>query len=174
MSKSPDRSNDLGDTVPDILRQWLSPFRFRFTAPSWSHLLVLVMGALLSPGKRTVTACLRIIGRAEVGNFAAYHQFLNRARWNSRVLSASLLAIIVDQFVPDGPVVIGMDDTIERRWGQRIAARGIYVCDGSAISAGKRVPPGSAIAALRPASVPQAAPEDPDAPAVANRRAGLR
>jgi len=54
------------------------------------------------------------------------HQFLNRSRWNPRLLSARLLSIIVERFVPDGPVVIGMDDTIERRWGQRIAARGIY------------------------------------------------
>ena len=64
--------------------------------------------------------------RAEVTNIAAYHQFLNRSRWNPRLLSARLLSIIVERFVPDGPVVIGMDDTIERRWGQRIAARGIY------------------------------------------------
>ncbi|WP_448785189.1 transposase [Brucella intermedia] len=126
MSKYPDCRNNPGDAVPHILRQWLSPFRVWFTAPSWDHLLVLVMGALLSPGKRTVTACLRITGRAEVSNFAVYHQLLNRARWNPRLLSARLLSVIVERLVRDGPVVIGMDDTIERRWGQRIAARGIY------------------------------------------------
>lgn len=126
MSEQHDRSRERGDAVPHILRQWLSPFRFWFTAPSWEHLLVLVMGAILSPGKRTVTACLRITGRAEVTNFAAYHQFLNHGRWDPRLLAARLLAIIVERFVPEGPVVIGLDDTIERRWGQRIAARGIY------------------------------------------------
>ncbi|WP_457812972.1 transposase [Sinorhizobium meliloti] len=126
MSEQHDCSREPGDAVPHILRKWLSPFRFWFTAPSWEHLLVLVMGALLSPGKRTVTACLRITGRAEVSNFAAYHQLLNRARWNSRTLAARLLSVIVARLVPEGPVGIGMDDTIERRWGQRIAARGIY------------------------------------------------
>ncbi|MQW36267.1 IS701 family transposase, partial [Sinorhizobium meliloti] len=126
MSEQHDCSREPGDAVPHILRKWLSPFRFWFTAPSWEHLLVLVMGALLSPGKRTVTACLRITGRAEVSNFAAYHQLLNRARWNPRTLAARLLSVIVARLVPEGPVVIGMDDTIERRWGQRIAARGIY------------------------------------------------
>ncbi|WP_430244310.1 transposase [Neorhizobium sp. DAR64861/K0K2] len=110
MSKSPDRRNNLGDPVPHILRQWLSPFRVWFTTPSWDHLLVLVMGAILSPGKRTVTACLRITGRAEASNFAAYHQLLNRARWNPRLLSARLLSVIVERLVPDGPVLIGMDD----------------------------------------------------------------
>lgn len=126
MSEQHDCSREPGDAVPHILRKWLSPFRFWFTAPSWEHLLVLVMGALLSPGKRTVTACLRITGRAEVSNFAAYHQLLNRARWNPRTLAARLLSVIVARLVPEGPVVIGMDDTIERRWGQRITARGIY------------------------------------------------
>lgn len=68
------------------------------------------MGAILLPGKRTVTACLRITGRAEASNFAAYHQLLNRARWNPRLFAARLLSIIVSRFVPDGSVVIGMDD----------------------------------------------------------------
>lgn len=84
------------------------------------------MGAILCPGKRTVTACLRITGRADAGNFSLYHQLLNRARWNPRTLAARLLSIVVASLVPDGPIVIGMEDTIERRWGPRIATRGIY------------------------------------------------
>lgn len=126
MTKADECSNEAVDVVPHRLHQWLEPFRFGFTAPTWSHLLVLVMGALLAPGKRTVTSCLRITGRADVTNFATYHQFLNRARWSPRLLARHLLSIVVTRLVPEGPVVIGMDDTIERRWGQRIAARGIY------------------------------------------------
>ena len=116
----------IGDPVPWILRRWLQPWRPCFTAPSWEHVLVLVMGAVLATGKRTVTSCLRVTGRAEAANFASYHQILNRARWSSRAAARRLLGIIVERLVPDGPVVIGMDDTIERRWGRRISARGIY------------------------------------------------
>ena len=90
-----------GDPVPHILRQWLSSFRPWFTAPSWEHLLVLVMGAILSPGKRTVTSCLRITGRAEAGNFSLYHQLLNRARWNPRTLASRLLSVVGKRY--DGP-----------------------------------------------------------------------
>jgi hypothetical protein len=115
-----------GDPVPQILRHWLQTWRTCFTAPSWEHALVLVMGALLAPGKRTVSSCLRITGRAGAANFASYHQILSRARWSSRAVARRLLALVVDRLVPDGPVVIGMDDTIERRWGRRINARGIY------------------------------------------------
>jgi len=116
----------VGDAVPQILHQWLQELRICFTAPSWEHVLVLVMGALLAPGKRTVSSCLRMTGRAEAANFASYHQILNRACWSPRAAARRLLGLVVERLVPDGPIVIGMDDTIERRWGRRISARGIY------------------------------------------------
>jgi len=82
MTRSTSRpSSAHGDPVPDLLREWLAPFRAAFTAPSWEHVLVLVMGTLLAPGKRTVTACLRMTGRAQALDFTSYHQILNRARW---------------------------------------------------------------------------------------------
>ncbi len=82
--------------------------------------------ALLAPGKRTVSSCLRMTGRAAAANFASFHQILNRACWSPRTVARRLLGLVVERLVPDGPIVIGMDDTIERRWGRRISARGIY------------------------------------------------
>ncbi len=85
------------------------------------------MGALLAPGKRTVTSCLRITGRAMVPTFGSYHQVLNRARWNPRRLARRLTLLLVGQLLAErDPVIIGLDDTIERRWGPRISARAIY------------------------------------------------
>ena len=104
----------------------MAPFRSFFTAPVFEHALVLLMGAMLAPGKRTVSSALRITGRAAASNFTCYHQVLNRARWSSLAAAGRLLMLIIDRLVPDGPVVIGIDDTIERRWGPKIAARGIY------------------------------------------------
>jgi DDE superfamily endonuclease len=104
----------------------MQPFRACFTAPVWEHVLVLVMGAVLAPGKRTVTAALRVMGLDAISNFTGYHQGLNRARWSSRAAARCLLGHIVATLLGDGPVVIGFDDTVERRWGPRIAARGIY------------------------------------------------
>jgi len=51
------------EPVPQLLRAWLKPFRSVFTVPVWEHALVLVLGAVLAPGKRTVTAALRVVGR---------------------------------------------------------------------------------------------------------------
>lgn len=112
--------------VPVVLVPWLQPFREFFSAQVWDRVLVLVAGAVLAPGKRTVSSALRIMGLDSISNFTGYHQVLNRARWSPRKIGCRLLRLILDRLVPDGPVVIGIDDTIERRWGQKIGARGIY------------------------------------------------
>ena len=112
--------------VPPILATWLSVFRPCFTAPVWNRILVLVAGAVLAPGKRTVTQVLRVMGLADEPSFRRYHEVLSRARWDGQAVARRLLLYIIERLLPDGEVVIGIDDTIERRWGARINARGIY------------------------------------------------
>ena len=85
------------------------------------------MGALLTPGQRTVASVLRVLGLQRERQFPNQHRVLNRARWSSRALSRILLLLLVRTFVAAGtPVLIGRDDTIERRRGARIAAPGSY------------------------------------------------
>lgn len=115
-----------GPAIPAILVSWLAVFRPCFTAPVWNHLLVLVTGAILAPGKRTVTQALRVMGLAERPGFGRYHEVLNRARWDARDVSRRLLLHMLAVLWPSGEVVIAIDDTIERRWGPKIKARGIY------------------------------------------------
>ena len=97
-----------------------------FLQRSWRHAEVLLMGAILAPGQRTVTSILRITGLARERRFVNYHRVLNRAAWCPRAASRLLLGLLVAAFAPKGPVVLGIDDTIERRRGKRIAAKGIY------------------------------------------------
>jgi hypothetical protein len=114
--------------IPPVLTGWLAVFRPFFTAPTWQHVLVLVLvaGAVLAPGKRTVTQVLRVMGLADRAGFARYHEVLNRAQWDARALARQLLLHVLDRLLPSGPVVIGIDDTVERRRGVKIKARGIY------------------------------------------------
>jgi len=104
----------------------MEPFSEAFTTPTWQHVLVLIAGAILSPGRRTVAAALRVTGLDQDPCFTNYHRVLNRNRWSSRRVARCLLKLLVISFVPDGPVIIGLDDTLERRWGAKIKARGIY------------------------------------------------
>jgi hypothetical protein len=112
--------------IPPILAAWLSVFRPCFTAPVWNRVLVLVAGAVLAPGKRTVTQALRVMGLADEPGFRRYHEVLSRARWDARAVARRLLLHIIERLLPDGAIVVGIDDSIERRWGARIKARGIY------------------------------------------------
>ncbi len=66
------------------------------------------------------------MGLASSPGFSRYHEVLNRARWNGRVVARVLLRQVLGAFLPAGEVVIGVDDTIERRWGLKIKARGLY------------------------------------------------
>ena len=77
-------------------------------------------------GKRTVTQALRVMGLAGQPGFGRYHEVLNRARWDARDLARRLLLHLLAVLSPSGEVVVGIDDTIERRWGGKIKARGIY------------------------------------------------
>jgi hypothetical protein len=85
-----------------------------------------LVGAILAIGKRTVTSCLRVCGLAHEKAFQNYHRVLNRARWSALAASRLLLRLLVAVFAPTGELVCGLDDTIERRRGQQIRAKGIY------------------------------------------------
>lgn len=105
----------------------LESFATLFTRPTWATVLTLLTGVILAPGRRTVAASLRILGRERDRRFCSFHRVLNRAAWSSRAAARQMLLLLVNAFVPaNAPVVIGMDDTIERRWGPKIKARGIY------------------------------------------------
>src|SRR3954465_7382529 len=97
-----------------------------FFQRSWRHAEVLLVGAILAPGRRTVSSILRITGLCRDRRFVNYHRVLNRAAWSGRAAARVLLGLLLDAFLPTGPGLLGLDDTIERRRGKRISAKGIY------------------------------------------------
>src|SRR5947199_1006488 len=97
-----------------------------FGSRVWSYAELLLVGAVLAPGKRTVSSVLRIVGLGSEKHFQNYHRVLNRARWSGRAACQILRGLLLRAFSPCGPILVGLDDTIERRWGKQIQARGIY------------------------------------------------
>jgi len=104
----------------------LGAFARLFSKRIWEHARLLLIGAILSPGERTVTAALRVMGLSYEKHFQNYHRVLNRALWSSLEASRILLNMLVSVFASKGPIVMGLDDTIERRRGAKIRAKGIY------------------------------------------------
>ena len=113
-------------TLPTRMLHLLNPFMPLFSKRVWPQVQVLLAGTILAPGKRTVTAALRVMGLENTKQFQRYHRVLNRAVWSGREASRVLLGLLVEAFVRDGPLVIGVDETLQRRWGKKIAAKGIY------------------------------------------------
>ncbi len=112
-------------SLPPALAAVMIAFRPLFDKRVFERALLLTVGALLSVRTRTVTAALRVTGHDDT-RFSAYHRVLSRARWSGLEAARVLLGLLVTRFVAEGPLVVGLDDTIERRWGPKIEARGIY------------------------------------------------
>jgi hypothetical protein len=98
----------------------------RFSPRVWPPARALLLGAMLAPGQRTVTSGWRILGLSQERRFVNYHRVRNRARWRGREASRLLFKLCVDRFRPDGPLLLGVDDTIERRRGKHLQAKGLY------------------------------------------------
>lgn len=97
-----------------------------FSKPVFSHVKLLLAGAILAPGKRTISSVLNILGLRKERNFHKYHRVLSLARWSALKGARVLLSQLLSCFVLSGPVVVGIDETLERRWGSKISKRGIY------------------------------------------------
>lgn len=114
-------------TIPPKIMVLMQQFAPVFSVRIWDWVQVLVVGAILAPGRRTVTSILRVMGLHDERQFQNYHRVLNRVRWSGVEVSAILLRLLVDAFIPaDGVVVLGADETLERRRGAHIAGLGCF------------------------------------------------
>ena len=112
--------------LPAEVAKIFLPFAQLFSTRVWSHVQVMLAGSILTTGKRTVTSILEVMGLASEPGFQNYHRVLNRAVWSNLQASRLLLTTLVMTFIPKGTIVCGIDDTIERRKGKKIKAKGIY------------------------------------------------
>src|SRR3954453_4567496 len=106
---------------------WLLPFAAMFTQPSWLNAVALATGALLCLNRRTVCAALRAVDGSADKGFSRFHRFLSRAEWSGLQGARIRLGQLQKVFVPEGePLVIALDDSVERRPGAKIRDKGIW------------------------------------------------
>lgn len=114
-------------TLPPEIMTVLIPFAQAFSDRTWDWAQPLLIGAILAPGKRTVTAALRVLGLKDDKQYQNYHRVLNRAKWSGLQVSQILLGLLVATFISTGlPLVLGADETLERRRGAKIKAKGVF------------------------------------------------
>jgi len=112
-------------SLPIAFSSAIGVFAPVFSRPVWQPVKVLLTGAVLAPGQHTVAAMRRIMGRSAAPDLPTSHRVLNRAGWSPLTASRLLLRLLVAVFIPRGGVVLGLDDTSERRRGDRLTAKGI-------------------------------------------------
>lgn len=115
--------------MPSLPSEFLAvilPYAGLFCKRVFVHVQLLITGAILTPGKRTISSALRIMGLSQEKAFHKYHRVLSHAQWSTLRASQILLRQLLAAFIGQGPLVIGIDETLERRWGLQIKARGIY------------------------------------------------
>jgi hypothetical protein len=111
--------------LPEALFLVLAPFAPRFSPRVWGHAHVLLWGAMLAPGPRTVTAALRSLGWALARRVTTSHWVLHRATCSGRPGSRMLLGLLLTVLAPQGATIVrGADDTGERRAGRQSTATG--------------------------------------------------
>jgi hypothetical protein len=104
----------------------ISPFAVLFSRPVWKKALTLFIGTILCRGKRTVCAALRVMGLSHETNFSKYHHVLNRVEWSLLSAARILLNLVVSITRSANPLVFFIDETLERRKGPKIKAKGYY------------------------------------------------
>lgn len=113
--------------LPSGFQKTISHFSFAFRRDVWPKVVILITGAIICPGSRTVCNLLRSVGLHWEKNFSKYHRVLSQDKWSAKQLAGVLFGLVVNAFIAKGePIVFGLDDTIERRWGSKINKRGIY------------------------------------------------
>ncbi len=113
-------------SLPPAIVPLLSPFASLFDVRTWRKAQILLTGVILAPGRRTVSTALYVPGLQDRGDFALFHHVLSRVSWSSLAVSRVLPGQLVRQLVPTGPLRLAIDETLERRWGERIEALGVY------------------------------------------------
>ena len=110
--------------LPDFAVPVLSMFQPAFSTPTYHRFLVLVLGALLTTGRRTITNILRTVRHQAQGHVSSYHRVFSQRRWSAWALARMLITFLLDHVVPPGPVLLAGDDTVTEHPGPHVFGKG--------------------------------------------------
>jgi hypothetical protein len=113
-------------TLPDFAQPVLSSFAPVFYHPTYQRFLVRLLAALLTTGRRTVSDLLRTAAGLAKGDATRFHRVLSQRRWSPLALARILARFLLDRWVPDGPVYLAGDDTVDEHRGAKVSGKGCH------------------------------------------------
>jgi len=112
------------NSIPRAAEPLVAAFSIAFTQRTFQRVVLLILGAILSPRRRTVTAMLWPVGFLIRGHWSDFHRVFCRASWSLWPLGRVLAAMILAWVPPDQPVVVPVDDTTPQHKGKRVYGKG--------------------------------------------------
>jgi hypothetical protein len=110
--------------IPACVMPVLTMFRPAFSTPTYHRFCMLVLAAVLTTGRRTVTNLLRTVRGKTPGHMSSYHRVFSQRRWSAWGLARLLITFLLDHVVPPGPVLLAGDDTVTEHPGPRVFGKG--------------------------------------------------
>jgi hypothetical protein len=110
--------------IPACAMPVLTMFRPAFSTPTYHRFCMLVLAAVLTTGRRTVTNLLRTVRGKTSGHMSSYHRVFSQRRWSAWGLARLLITFLLDHVVPPGPVLLAGDDTVTEHPGPRVFGKG--------------------------------------------------
>ena len=108
------------NSIPKAAEPLIQPFADAFTRPTYRRFVVLLLAGILTTGRRTVTNLLRTVSALAPGHPSSYHRVFSKRRWSSWRLARTLAGYILRHWVPDGPVNVCGDDTVDGHRGKKV------------------------------------------------------
>jgi DDE superfamily endonuclease/Archaeal putative transposase ISC1217 len=112
--------------IPSFARPVLDQFAPVFLQPTYQRFLVLLVAAILTTGRRTVSNLLRTVPGLAPGDPSSSHRVFSKRRWSALRLARLLAKFILDHYVPDGPVFLAGDDTVDEHRGAKVHGKGCH------------------------------------------------
>src|SRR5438105_13877799 len=112
--------------IPSFARPLLDQFAPVFFQPTYQRFLVLLLAAVLTTGRRTVSNLLRSVGLLAPGDPSSYHRLFSKRRWSTFHLARRLAKFLLDHYVGDGPVFLAGDDTVAEHRGTRVYGKSCH------------------------------------------------
>jgi hypothetical protein len=110
--------------LPDFAVPVLSTFQPAFSTPTYNRFLVLLLGAILTAGRQTITNIVRTVRQHATGHISSYHRVFSQRRWSAWELARILLTFLLNYVVPSGPMLLAGDDTVAERPGPHVFGKG--------------------------------------------------
>jgi DDE superfamily endonuclease len=113
-------------TLPEFAQPVLGLFSPVFYHPTYQRFLVLLLAAVLTTGRRTVSNLLRTAAGLARGDASSFHRVLSKRRWSTLSLARILTRFILEHWAPEGPVLVAGDDTVDEHRGAKVYGKGCH------------------------------------------------